>query len=182
MDLITGYDTRTAGADRSWGMHGVRAAAAMERARCGRRPGRRVFFDERARVGGAGGPGGAPPGSGTYQAGLFGEEVVADGLQEAGWRILGHRVRTRVGEVDLIARRGDTVVFAEVKTAGPGRISVEESVGARQRHRIRRAAVAWMSANPKLQRGVRRYRFDVFLVRRDRDGAITRIDHVRDAF
>jgi hypothetical protein len=29
---------------------------------------------------------------------------------------------------------------------------------------------------------VRRYRFDVFLVRRDREGAITRIDHIRDAF
>ena len=179
MDLITGYDSRVQHADRSWGMHGVRAAAAMERARCGRRPGRHVFFDERSR---AGGSGGGPAGTGTYQSGLFGEEVVADGLLAGGWKILGHRVRTRVGEVDLIARRGDTVVFAEVKTAGPGRIAVEESIGARQRHRIRRAAVAWMSANPRLQRGVRRYRFDVFLVRRDRDGSITRIDHVRDAF
>ncbi|MCW2924185.1 MAG: hypothetical protein JWM98_1589, partial [Thermoleophilia bacterium] len=91
-------------------------------------------------------------------------------------------VKTKVGEVDLIARRGDTIVFAEVKTAKPGRFAVEESIDGRQRHRIRRAAVAWMACNPRLQRGVRRFRFDVFLVRRDEAGGIVRIDHVRDAF
>ena len=186
MELLTGYATKTTDTSTGWGMHGVRAAAAMERARCGRRPAQRVFFDERQRVGGssggAGGPAGGASGGGTYQSGLFGEEVVADGLVAAGWRMLGHRVRTRVGEVDLIARRHDTIVFAEVKTAGPGRLGVEECVSTKQRHRIRRAAVAWMAANPRLQRGVRRYRFDVFLVRRDEDGTIVRIDHVRDAF
>jgi putative endonuclease len=181
MELLTGYGSKTADTTSGWGMHGVRAAAAMERARCGRRPAQRVFFDERQRAGGAGGSGG-PAGGGTYQSGLFGEEVVADGLVADGWRMLGHRVRTRVGEIDIVARRHDTVVFAEVKTAGPGRLGVEECVSAKQRLRIRRAAVAWMAANPRLQRGVRRYRFDVFLVRRDEDGAIVRIDHVRDAF
>jgi putative endonuclease len=154
------------------------AAARTERARCSRRPQRSVFFDERARAGGTTGSGT----TGTFQSGLFGEEVVADGLERAGWRILGHRVRTRVGELDLVARRGDTVVFVEVKTARPGRLGVEEAVDHRQRLRIRRAAVAWMAANPRLQRGVRSYRFDVFLVRRTQEGAITKIDHIRDAF
>jgi putative endonuclease len=160
-----------------FGLAGGAAVARVERARCSHRPHRSVFFDERRRSG-------APPGrsGGSYQSGLFGEEVVADGLEGAGWRVLGHRVRTRVGELDLVARRDDTIVFVEVKTAGPGRLGVEEAVDHRQRLRIRRAAVAWMAANPHLQRGVRRYRFDVFLVRRDRDGAITRIDRFRDAF
>jgi putative endonuclease len=158
----------------------------MERARIAHRPARLVMFDERARADGRTGP----PGSGgrgssvhgTYQSGLFGEEVVADQLVADGWRVLGHRVRTRVGELDLVARRGDDVVFAEVKTARPGRLGVEECIDGRQRLRIRRAAVAWIAANPSLQRGVRRYRFDVYLVRRDASGAITRIEHVRDAF
>lgn len=179
MDLLTGYDTRPrTAATEGFGLAGTGAAAVVERARCNRRPQRSVFFDERGRTGNTRGP----AGRGTYQSGLFGEEVVADGLLRAGWRILGHRVRTKVGELDLVARRGDTVVFAEVKTAGPGRIAVEECVDGRQRHRIRRAAVAWMACNPRLQRGVQRYRFDVFLVRRDVDGSITRIDHLRDAF
>jgi putative endonuclease len=177
MDLLTGYDMRTTATTcEGFGLAGTGAVAVVERARCSRQPRRSVFFDERGRAGGRRGPGG------TYQSGLFGEEVVADGLVRAGWHILGHRVRTRVGELDLVARRGDTIVFAEVKTASPGRIAVEESVDGRQRHRIRRAAVAWMSTHTQEQRGVRRYRFDVFLVRRDGEGAITRIDHVRDAF
>jgi putative endonuclease len=169
----------------TWGLHGVRAAASMEQARCSRRPARLVLFDERRRIGGRPGrPGRSSAGgsSGTYPSGLFGEEVVADRLVDDGWKLLGHRVKTRVGEIDLVARRGDTVVFAEVKTAGPGRIGVEQAVDGRQRHRIRRAAIAWMACNPALQRGVRRYRFDVFLVRRDRDGVVERVEHIPDAF
>jgi len=119
---------------------------------------------------------------GTYQTGLFGEEVVADGLRRTGWRVLGHRVRTRWGELDVIARRGDTVVFAEVKTATRPRGDMGELVNGRAQHRLRRAAVAWLAANPGLHRGARRYRFDVFLVRRDEQGGIERIDHIRNAF
>lgn len=176
MDLLGGYH----------GAPARQAPAAAEAStltlvhphRRSRRPWRAVFFDERGRSRATRGP----AGRGTYQTGLFGEEMVADGLIRSGWRILGHRVRTRVGELDLVARRGATIVFVEVKTAGPGRIAVERAVDARSRHRIRRAAVAWMASNPRLQQGVRRYRFDVFLVRRDSSGAIVRIDQVRDAF
>jgi putative endonuclease len=143
-----------------------------------RRTQRSVFFDERARSGSMRGP----AGRGTYQSGLFGEEVVADGLRTAGWKLLGHRVKTHVGEVDLIARRGSTIIFAEVKTAGPRRLDVASSVDAKSRTRIRRAAVAWMQSHQREQIGVRHYRFDVFFVERDADGGIVRIDHVRDAF
>lgn len=181
MDLLTGYDaTRMRSTSEGFGTCGMLAVAAIDRARSSKRPRRSVFFDERMRIGSI--RGGRSGGGGSYQAGLFGEEVVADGLERAGWRLLGHRVKTRVGELDLVARRGDTIVFAEVKTAGPGRLAVEESVSARQRMRCRRAAVAWMANNPRVQRGVRHYRFDAFFVRRDADGAIVKIDHVRDAF
>lgn len=139
-----------------------------------------MLLDARARSGGS--PRGPAGGRGTYQSGLFAEEVVADRLVEEGWRLLGHRVRTRVGELDLVARRGDTVVFAEVKSARPGRLGVEEAVDGRQRHRIRRAAIAWMTACPGHQRGVRRYRFDVFVVRLDPDGVVQCVEHVADAF
>jgi putative endonuclease len=159
------------------GIHGAAAAAAIERARASRRPSRLVLLDVRTRAGGRAGPGG-----GTYQSGLFGEEVVADRLVAGGWRLLGHRVRTRVGELDLVARRGDTVVFAEVKSARPGRLGVEEAVDGRARHRIRRAAVAWIASNPRLQSGVRRYRFDVFFVHLDREGVVERVEHVPEAF
>jgi putative endonuclease len=167
MDLFFEYGVVENEPETSW-------LATAGRQRWVRKPRRAVLWDERQHR--------ARGGGGTYQAGLFGEEAVSDHLQRAGWRLLGHRVRMRVGEIDLIVRREDTVVFAEVKVAGPGRMEVEQAVGERQRHRIRRAAVAWMCSNQHLQRGVRHYRFDVFLVRRDADGGIVRIDHVRNAF
>jgi putative endonuclease len=43
------------------------------------------------------------------------ETLAAWWLRLKGWRILGRRVRTPVGEVDLVARRGRTLAFVEVK-------------------------------------------------------------------
>ena len=111
-----------------------------------------------------------------------GEALAAQHLERHGWSVTHRNFRMGRKEIDLVARRDDTIVFVEVKTARPGRLAVEETIDARQRHRIRRAAVAWMSGHQREQRGVRRYRFDVFLVRRDASGAITRIDHIPDAF
>jgi len=43
------------------------------------------------------------------------ETIAAWWLRLHGWRIVARRVRTPVGEIDLVARRGGTVVFVEVK-------------------------------------------------------------------
>jgi putative endonuclease len=47
--------------------------------------------------------------------GRRGEAIAAWWLRLHGWRILGERVRNPRGEVDLIARRGRTLAFIEVK-------------------------------------------------------------------
>lgn len=117
----------------------------------------------------------------TYQTGLMGEDVVAATLKSRSWRIIARRARTRWGEVDLVARRGTTIVFVEVKFAGARRVDVARVIDARAQHRLRRAAVAWMATNPTLQRDVRHYRFDVYLVRRDDAGVVT-LDHLANAF
>jgi putative endonuclease len=136
-----------------------------------------VLFDERERTRESS----RSPDWGTYQTGLLGEEFVGDGLKRAGWRVIGHRVRTRWGELDIVARRGDMIVFGEVKTGRAGR-DLSEAVTPKAQHRLRKAAVAWMSIHPDLQHGVQRYRFDVFLVHRDRSGGVSRVEHIRDAF
>ena len=66
------------------------------------------------------------------------ERLASFWLQLKGWKILGRRVRTPVGEVDLVARRGRTVAFVEVKA----RASVEEAGLALDEWRLRRVAAA----------------------------------------
>jgi putative endonuclease len=66
------------------------------------------------------------------------ESLAAWWLRLKGWRILGRRVRTPVGEVDLVARRGRTVAFVEVKaraTPGEADLALDE-------YRLRRVAAA----------------------------------------
>lgn len=176
--------TRMLNADtptRSWGLHGNYAVATLDRSRRLKRPDHTLMLDLRPRHKSTS-SGASARCKDSYQAGLFGEEIVADHLQDSGWRIIGHRIRTHLGEIDLVARRGSTIVFAEVKSAKPSRISVEESVSLRARHRIRRTALLWISSNQHMQRGVRQYRFDVFIVRRAHDGSVEQVEHVPDAF
>ena len=51
----------------------------------------------------------------TYHAGIWAEYVAAIYLTVKGYRILKMRYKTKVGEIDLIARRGNTICFVEVK-------------------------------------------------------------------
>jgi putative endonuclease len=66
------------------------------------------------------------------------ESLAAWWLRLKGWTILARRVRTPVGEVDLVARRGRTVAFVEVKA----RSSAAEAAFALDEYRLRRVAAA----------------------------------------
>jgi putative endonuclease len=99
----------------------------------------------------------------TTPAGLEGEALAARHLEERGVVVLGRNVRTAGGEIDLVARRGELLLFVEVKrrrTAGRG--TGAEAVTPFKRRRIVRAARAWLAENPEGQR--RDVRFDVVAV------------------
>lgn len=72
------------------------------------------------------------------KSGRRAETVAAWWLRLKGWTILARRVRTPVGEVDLIARRGRTVAFVEVKA----RANEEQAALALDDYRLRRVAAA----------------------------------------
>jgi putative endonuclease len=74
-------------------------------------------------------------------------------------RIMQRNYRCRGGEIDLIARDGETLVFVEVKTRtrGSGELP-EASLTARKRHRLARAASAFMREH---RVGEVLYRFDL---------------------
>lgn len=71
-------------------------------------------------------------------AGRRGERIAAWWLRLKGWSILDRRVRTRAGEVDLVARKGKLIAFVEVKS----RASAAELDFAIDERRLARVAAA----------------------------------------
>ncbi len=102
------------------------------------------------------------------------EAIAAASLIAAGWAVLGRRVRTRAGEIDLVAEREGLLAFVEVK-ARPSFRDAAYALAPRQRARLLAAADIWMAMNPR--HGAAGVRFDVLLVAAD--GGVRRI---ADAF
>jgi putative endonuclease len=73
--------------------------------------------------------------------GRQGERIAAWWLRLKGWSILGRRIRTRVGEIDIIARRGNMVAFVEVKSRRTEAM-LEEAIDERRLGRVAAAAEA----------------------------------------
>lgn len=78
-----------------------------------------------------------------------------------GYRLLGWRVKTPLGEIDLIVRRGRSTVFVEVK-AHRSWIDGANAVSRRKAERIVAAAHCWMGGRPA--RTNEDYRFDILLM------------------
>ena len=72
------------------------------------------------------------------------EWIAAAYLLLKGYRILALRYRTKLGEIDIVARKGDLAVFIEVKARGDERGAVD-AVSATAQKRIRAASDIWLS-------------------------------------
>lgn len=81
-------------------------------------------------------------------------------LRLKGWRILARRARVPGGEVDIVARRGRTLAFVEVKARG----SVEAAAFALDRYRLRRVAAAAERLAPKYMRDGDDVRIDALFI------------------
>jgi putative endonuclease len=121
------------------------------------------------------GSSGDAPRDPRHRFGAFGEERASEYLRRRGFEILARNVRTAYGEIDIIARDGETVVFVEVKSRrGRQGGTALEAVDARKRKRLSRLALAFLARAGWLDRPAR---FDVIAVASD--GACT---HVANAF
>ncbi len=115
-------------------------------------------------------------GRASQARGLRAEARAVEALRAEGWEIVGQRVRTKAGEIDLVAVRDGLVALVEVKSR-PELSEAAISLGSRQRARLIRAATLWLAENPGW--GAGGVRFDVIVV--DRDGRVRRIaDAFRD--
>ncbi len=109
--------------------------------------------------------------------GREGEDVALAFFRKKGYRIVEKNYRTSFGEVDIIARDGDVLVFAEVKTRTDDAFGTPfEAVHRRKREKIRKVALCYMK---KLRKEVPA-RFDVLSI--ERVGGTHRIQHIKDAF
>jgi putative endonuclease len=97
----------------------------------------------------------------AFQLGISAESRAAAFLIAKGFRILARRWKSPVGEIDIIARRRQLLVFVEVK-ARNDLDEAAESLGPRQQRRIAAAAEAWLAVNGS--DGFRDIRFDAILV------------------
>lgn len=78
------------------------------------------------------------------------EWIAALALRLRGYRILAQREKTPLGEIDLIAVRGQRLAFVEVKRRATLE-AAEASITAAQRARVRRAANLWLARNGRYQ-------------------------------
>ncbi len=120
--------------------------------------------------------------------GRLGEELAAAHFERLGLRVLARNVRTRYGEIDLIACGGGVLVFAEVKTrtSRTGAVAGDRrplaGLGPRQRRRLRRLAAAWLCQSERPRPGARTIRFDAVGVSVDGRGRLLRLEHIEAAW
>ncbi len=97
----------------------------------------------------------------AYRRGHRGEWLAALALMLKGYRIVARRYRTKLGEIDLIARRGNLVLIVEVK-ARRTLAEAMEAVSYGSERRIEGAADLWLSRQPDY--GRLSVRFDLVAV------------------
>ena len=110
------------------------------------------------------------------ELGKYGEQLAADYLQRAGFRILGRNWRCAEGEIDLVAADRRVLVAVEVKTRSSTAFGTPlEAVTRKKRSRLRRLAVQWVVANGVLFDEVR---VDVVEVLKDERGGYS-LEHIK---
>ena len=110
------------------------------------------------------------------QTGALAENCACAFLESQGFQIVARNFLRRVGELDIVARDGDLLVVAEVRTRASDRYGgAAASVGRDKQRRIAATTALLLQWQPALRRC--RVRFDVLVVR---DGAIEWLKHAFD--
>lgn len=107
--------------------------------------------------------------------GRTGERLAREHYERLNYTVLAHNQRTTSGELDFIATDGRILAFVEVKTARLGALDPLDSLTARKRYRLRRAAAQWLATQPRKPR-FRELRFDAVAVVIDDAGQLVALE------
>ena len=103
----------------------------------------------------------AARGKKSHARGLWAELLCRLALRVKGYSIVASRYRTPQGEIDIIAQRGPTLVFVEVK-ARPDVPRAAEAISEHQKSRLSHAGASFLAHHPRFSHHA--IRFDVMLV------------------
>ena len=114
----------------------------------------------------------------NLKLGIQGEVRAAEFLRASGYQILRRNYRSKLGEVDIIARDKDTICFIEVKCRLSGKFGKGwEAVSGKKQGQITKAALSFLKENNLLDKSAR---FDV--VSLDSCGPEEKITLIKNAF
>ena len=112
--------------------------------------------------------------------GTAGEQLARRQLEQQGYELVTSNWRYPGGELDLIMRDGDVLVFVEVKTRRGERLgSAEESLSPAQGRRLLRAAQVFLTERPDLADLI--WRIDLFSLTLAPSGEVSRTTHIPNA-
>jgi len=110
--------------------------------------------------------------------GKSGEELAVGFLRDNGYRIIARNYKTKLGEIDIIARQKDTVCFIEVKTRHSDRFGFpQEAILKTKQRQISKVALEFLKSNNLLDKSAR---FDVVSVIFAEDNP--KLDLIKNAF
>lgn len=111
--------------------------------------------------------------------GILGERLAGEFLREKGYHIIETNYRCTEGEIDIVARHGDDLVFVEVRAKRSGKFgSPEESITPAKQEKLRVVAARYRETHEDLPDS---WRIDVVAVELDRRNRPSRIEVIENA-
>lgn len=118
--------------------------------------------------------------------GEHGEKTAADYLEKSGYEILGvnffNPTGRRLGEIDIIAKEKEELVFVEVKTRAKNTFNAvlpEESITFKKLHKLAKIAYFYISSHNMHNMA---YRFDAITILFDKNNSQSEIKHLKNIF
>ncbi len=113
------------------------------------------------------------------ETGILGEKLARDFLKKRGYRIIETNYHCPHGEIDIVARKKDTLVFIEVRTKKSLEFgSPEESITPIKKERIRTTALHYLQTHDNVPL---MWRIDMVAIELDQEGKSSRIDILENA-
>jgi putative endonuclease len=119
-------------------------------------------------------------GDARHRLGQTGEQIACEHLNRLGYEIVERNYRTRWGELDVVAFRGRTLVFCEVKARRVGGAPLD-AVHERKQRRVRKMASQWLHERTDRPHADE-LRFDAIAVILDPVGRLVSLEHLEGAF